>query len=93
MGYAISHYRSSLLDGVFEVREKETGGPAFPGEPYVASSSLTKQQGMTLRDWFAGQALAGLARDTSGDVTFQSLKQAAEEAYFYADAMLAERSK
>ncbi len=44
--------------------------------------------GMTLRDYFAGQALAGLAsRGLLGP------DQRAQEAYDFADAMLAERSK
>jgi hypothetical protein len=43
---------------------------------------------MTLRDYFAGQALAGmLAADDA------SYMRAAELAYGYADAMLAARSK
>jgi len=42
--------------------------------------------GMTLRDWFAGMAL--LARLSRG----QSIS-AAEEAYEFADAMLAERER
>jgi len=46
-----------------------TSGPAFPSHGGIA------EQGMTLRDWFAGQALAGLA----------------EESYEAADAMLAAR--
>jgi hypothetical protein len=76
--------------------DKETGGPAFPRADSISPDGTFWEAGnggMTLRDWFAGQALAGIARDTSGDVTFHSLKQSAEEAYFYADAMLAERSK
>ena len=42
---------------------------------------------VNLRDWFAGQALAS---DWAGDY---SPMQAAEHAYKYADAMLAERAK
>lgn len=42
--------------------------------------------GMTLRDYFAGQALAGLLVNGS----YYS-KDAAEESYSYADAMLAAR--
>ena len=44
------------------------------------------EEGMTLRDWFAGQALAS---DWAGDY---SPTGAAEQAYRYADAMLAERT-
>jgi hypothetical protein len=35
--------------------DKPTGGPAFPRSDNVSNSN----SGMTLRDWFAGQALAG----------------------------------
>lgn len=41
---------------------------------------------MELRDWFAGQALIGLAPTTDGAT-------AARWAYGYADAMIAERNK
>ena len=64
--------------------EKYDGGPAFPGEyaePY---------RGMSLRDWFAGQALAGLVADSS---LYSTTKTEAQEAYELADAMLQERKK
>lgn len=47
-------------------------------------------EGMTLRDWFASQALAGMLADSNYTC---SSKEAATAAYQYADAMLAERSK
>ncbi len=50
------------------------GGPVYP-------------QGMSLRDWFAGQALAFLAQPGMGSET----KAAAEYAYEIADAMIAVR--
>lgn len=60
--------------------DKDTGGPAFPGP-------FSQDRGMTLRDWFAGQALAGmLARGTTNDDA-----EVAVEAYSLADAMLEER--
>jgi hypothetical protein len=43
------------------------------------------QEGMTLRDYFAGQALAMAQADTP--------KNLAEWAYMVADAMLAQRTK
>lgn len=79
------------------------GGPAFPvtltyereGKP----PEVETYSGMTLRDWFAGQALGGiaavsyqLAADASAEV--RGLHPAiAESAYEVADAMLAERDR
>lgn len=62
------------------------GGPAFP---HVGNSWV--ETGMTLRDWFAGQALATLV-----DIAHHedwSPARVAEMSYHYADAMLAARSK
>ena len=61
---------------------KDTGGPAFP-------STYPNRDGMTLRDWFAGMAMAQLcvAQNTA------TREQDAETAYTIADAMIAERSK
>lgn len=52
--------------------------------------NLTPEAGMTLRDWFAGQALIALA-DRRHDAP--RLLSVAEKAYVYADAMLAERAR
>ena len=61
------------------------GGPAFP----VASEvSGWHSNGMTLRDWFASQALVGLIADPSRD---GSTDDRARYAYAYADAMLRAR--
>ena len=61
------------------------GGPAFPraGSDYVKA-----QEGMSLRDWLAGQALAGLC---SGNLPFCP-DQVSATAYAYADAMIRARS-
>jgi hypothetical protein len=50
--------------------------------------------GMTLRDYFAGQALAMLASENGGDdgAGFYDPKTAAERSYAIADAMLAART-
>lgn len=61
----------------------EEGGPAFPNKSDIVS---TRPEGMTLRDWFAGQALAGIAAS-------YTLKEAASYAYALADKMLMEREK
>lgn len=81
------------------------GGSAFPIEGGV-DSGLYPDPGMSLRDWFAGQALAGFM----GPLSFaseESLKTIAKQnglngyvtnsqiaasvAYGYADAMIAAR--
>lgn len=66
---------------------KKDGGPAFP-------STLQPTSGMTLRDWFAGQALAGLVADpnTRGWET-ENMPGKAEFCYELADAMIKEREK
>jgi hypothetical protein len=67
------------------------GGPAFPGYKNADGSfRSTPAGGMTLRDWFAGQALAGWVANTDAD---DNCEQTAIWAYRYADAMLVEREK
>jgi hypothetical protein len=60
---------------------------AFPGQPRGSDGMpcADHSPGMTLRDYFAGQALAGLMAVGNGD-------EAPQYAYFLADAMLAARS-
>lgn len=54
--------------------------------PLVTSNGMIHGTGMTLRDWFAGQALMGMLANTSMPVS-------ADVAYAHADAMLEEREK
>ena len=65
---------------------KSDGGPAFPiemtGTPYAP--------GMSLRDWFAGQALAGIMAGWPANERISEAR-AAEISYHAADAMIAER--
>lgn len=76
-------------DQVFESFDK-VGGPDFPSEWAMISGGVRSCPGMTLRDWFAGQALVGLLASDPGSTTWEV---DAENAYLAADAMLAARSK
>ena len=67
---------------------RNNGGPAFPIEN--TNDIPDDWKGMTLRDWFAGQALAGISQDIEG---YRSLNDVAIDAYNQADAMLAERDQ
>jgi hypothetical protein len=67
---------------------KHDGGPAFPSDMLIGHSVKASKpfSGMSLRDWFAGQALAG-ALDRWLEVG-GSDKQISGWAYEIADAML-----
>ena len=79
--------------------------PAFPNEQHETADGTWNQtfdSGMSLRDWFAGQALhralSATYYDRSDDSTRlvegeEHEKAAAQAAYRIADAMLAEREK
>jgi hypothetical protein len=78
----------------------DDGGPAYPIPWHQMSdgtSAPAEPKGMTLRDWFAGQALAGLLAnplhlrgypDASDPELF---KDTAEAAYEAADALIRDR--
>ena len=68
------------------------GGPAFPFAATDPSNVPMQAQGMTLRDWFAGQALAIVHR-RFGEGSKPGLEDIAMQAYFIADAMLNERDE
>lgn len=70
--------------------------PAFPRTPGGIVSQ--EHMGMTMRDWFAGQALpAVIAALSAGQHSVHPnmtiLESATTDAYAMADAMLAERAK
>ena len=68
---------------------KETGGQAFPK---AHNSNYQDDRGMTLRDYFAAKALAGiLAGDHPITHELDCLKLVAVAAYRYADAMMEAR--
>lgn len=61
----------------------KTGGPAFP----VPRTHGGPDEGMTLRDFFAGQALAG----RNVQRAYKTWEDMAADCYEIADAMLAAR--
>ena len=68
--------------------DRHDGGPAFP----PMHNPDTHASGMSLRDWFAGQALAGILRDNhTGCANSDRQDQLSRLAYQMADAMLAAR--
>jgi hypothetical protein len=85
----------------------EDGGPAFPSvlyKHYPVENSAS--DGMSLRDWFAGQFLAGAAADNSAldvsvaadqfdiDVALRDYwAKVGRAAYIAADALIAARSQ
>lgn len=71
---------------------KNSGGMAFP---CVAETGVNyPDPGMTLRDYFAGQALPGvISAIMSNEGHAWQPHDFANEAYALADAMLAERAK
>ncbi|WP_395451155.1 hypothetical protein ACHMW7_16010 [Aminobacter sp. UC22_36] len=73
----------------------EDGGPAFP----VLYGQTNGLDGMSLRDWFAGQQAAAAMTSANGLGSFSkaervaAFKIVAEISYEVADALLAARSK
>ena len=89
-----------MTDEIKEFYDR-TGGPAHPINPDTAASykGMPYEQfmGMSLRDWFAGQALIGLLSSPSvprykGEVV-ESEAHYAAMAYAAADAMLKQRGE
>ena len=62
--------------------------PAFPVD---TAHQYPHQEGMTLRDWFAGQALQGILANPESAI--MPPEEYAHEAYYQAAAMLAERDR
>ena len=70
---------------------KDNGGTAFPGPSFTRTGHPNgHSMGMSLRDWFAGQALAGLVRSEQPE-GFPAWVGHALDAYALADAMLEAR--
>lgn len=85
-----------LRGGVSEMKNNvNDGGPAYPRTQWTGSqmnSSHRDVPGMSLRDWFAGQAMIAIMsqKETGEPVLFSNL---ALESYSISDAMLKERNK
>ena len=71
------------------------GGPAFPSSLSAPSGQYGPAYvGMTLRDWFAGQALVGLVLLTQSTTVTEELSvDLGRLSYALADAMLDEREE
>lgn len=87
------------------MRNVDNGGPAFPTQLHdnPAYVQVFPSEGMSLRDWFAGQALIGLIMRgdwfmihdpvTDGEEAKRHDAQGSAMAYRVADAMIAARDK
>lgn len=75
-----------MKTGAILMTDRDDGGPAFR----TVAGNTVYSYGMTLRDYFAGQALAGILANPHNrhEVTFQ---QMADDAYRFAFAMLEAR--
>jgi hypothetical protein len=81
------------------VSKTDTGGAAFPrpvgNYPHYGCTYSDAQSGMTLRDYFAGQALAGVWAGRESDlvkISAPTTTDVAVACYAIADAMIKARS-
>lgn len=70
---------------------KLTGGPAFP--TLADNGHAMNQDGMTLRDWFAGKALMGMMASRNPNSPRFHPDDDAAYVYAVAEAMLRERNE
>jgi hypothetical protein len=85
-----------------KMNEKPDGGPAFPADiqrrdPVTTEWDELPPQGMTLRDYFAGQAMTAIDIDAlvreAGMGADAAVSHRARLCYAFADAMIAARAK
>lgn len=83
------------------MKDEQDGGPAFP-QPLDASipnyddHGSPVPSGMSLRDYFAGQALAAIVDFTDSEnytMGKEAAQQVSQTCYMLADAMLVERAR
>ena len=83
---------------VLDQPRRDDGGPAYPAQRFIIPADLEQRhverlhemQGMTLRDYFAGQAATGAFRGGDTDVVDAVF---ARRCYELADAMIAARKE
>ena len=95
--HAVPHDAEHQGEEIIMSTKINDGGPAFPTQHMANASTVN---GMTLRDWFAGQALAGML--VNGFMPTQAFQNFSDSqgvpydytkgAYDIADAMLAARA-
>lgn len=71
--------------------QRDDGGPAFPAEIGFGMNPV-QYAGMSLRDWYAGQAMAGILNSRGSFGLQNEMDGTAKEAYRWADSLLAARS-
>lgn len=74
--------------------KENDGGPAFSAEHHPECNGEFSN-GMSLRDYFAGQAMSGLTSttDSEGTWVYGTPANVAEVSYKISDAMIKERDK
>jgi len=88
-GYLVADSSASYYRPVKMSDEINDGGAAFPIHPGVLVAG--KYSGMTLRDWFAGQALQGRAHRLNSPFDHRDIL--ASDCYAIADAMIKARKE
>lgn len=73
--------------------EKETGGSAFPTTEQNYWNENVRNEGMTLRDYFAAKAMQGMVANPGmwDLINERHAQSVAQDAYLIAEAMLSAR--
>jgi len=71
----------------------DDGGSAFPIPFSDKPGAYSPEPGMSLRDWFAGQAIQGIWQTLENGGDYHELSMVAHDAYDLADAMLTVRKR
>ena len=86
----MAHSATAPITPPIQPASAPSNPPAFACVASGPTDDWHVQHGMDLRDWFAGQAMIGVAAYAGEPVPPELLAKAA---YGFADAMLAERAK